>query len=356
MKTTFSKRACLTVGMTIVGLSVLPSLGLTHHSRSEFAEDFVEMEGELTSIVWGNPHPVMQLKVPDDSGEETVWRMEVFLDGNSLDRKNLTGDTFKIGERIRVAGQLSTRRDLLLLRNVLRGDGTEIILSLDTEPYWGERQATASTDNSPNEPEEERYLEAAVRNAEGIFRIWTLRDWSLDRVRNDDPPLTAAANAIRAEWDELADEPQLRCEPPGMPSAVANPHPIEFLRDGDDIIVNLEEFESTRTIHMNPETREDHPARSPMGYSVGRWEGKSLVIETTHIDYPYLNQRGAPQSAEVRFLERYTLGDDERSLDWEAIVIDPVMLTEPMNYATYHYTWIPSQRMRVWGDCVNLVE
>ena len=205
----------------------------------------------------------------------------------------------------------------------------------------------------PTTSEEERYVEAAVQNAEGIFRIWTIEDWARDRTQNRDPPLTAAARASRAEWDELTDEPQLRCEPPGMPSAMRNPHPIEFLRDGDDIVIRLEEFELTRRIHMNPQADAGDPAASPMGYSVGRWEGASLIVDTTNVGYPYLDQRGAPKSTELEIFERFTLSDDERSLDWEATVIDPVMLTEPMSYATSHYTWIPSQRIRPW-NCLSL--
>jgi len=132
-----------------------------------------------------------------------------------------------------------------------------------------------------------------------------------------------------------------------------NPHPIEFSRDGDDIIIRLEEFELTRTIHMNPQARTVSSAPSFMGYSVGRWEGVSLIVETTDIDYPYLDQRGAPQSAELEVLERFTLSSDESSLDWEAIVTDPEMLTESMIYATTHYTWVPSQRIRPW-NCLSL--
>ena len=121
--------------VVLVGLVTFPSLASTHHARTEFAQTVVEMEGELTVIAWRNPHPVMELRVREDSGEEKLWRLEIFLDANSLARNNLTGDLFAIGERIRVAGQPSTRRDVLLLRNVLREDGTEVAVTLDGEPY-----------------------------------------------------------------------------------------------------------------------------------------------------------------------------------------------------------------------------
>ena len=336
--------------VVLAGLITFPSVGLTHHARTEFSQTIVEMEGELTAIAWRNPHPVMELRVREDSGEK-LWRLEIFLDANTLARNSLTGDLFAVGDRIRVVGQPSTRRDVLLLRNVLREDGTEVAVTLEGEPYWDERRIVEI--DVPATPEEERYTEAAIQSAEGIFRIWTVADWGRDRFQKRDPPLTAAASASRAEWDELRDEPQIRCEPPGMPSAMRNPHPIEFSRDGSDIILRLEEFELTRRIHMNPDARTANAASSPMGYSVGRWEGDSLVVETTNVDYPYLDQRGAPQSPELEVFERFTLSDDERSLDWEITVSDPGTLTESMNYARTHYSWIPSQRIRLW-NCLSL--
>lgn len=349
--TVFHTAAAVFAAAGVVALCAAPDAGLAHHSRTEFADTVIEMEGELTGIVWRNPHPIMQLAVEDDSGEETVWQLEVFLAANSLDRENITADLFTIGQRIRVAGQPSTRRDVLMLKNVLRGDGTEIRLSLDPEPFWPDSRLVNV--DPPTGLDNEAYTEAAIEAADGIFRVWTVVDWIQDRTRNRDLPLTAAARAKRAQWDELTDEPQMRCEPPGLPGAMTNPLPIEFLRDGENIVIRLEEFETTRTIHMNPQARVENLTPSIMGYSIGRWEGPSLVVETTSIDYPYLDQLGAPQSTELEFLERFTLSDDETTLEWESYVTDPVMLTEPANYATTRWTWIPGRRIRPW-DCLSL--
>ena len=46
-------------------------------------------------------------------------------------------DTFQIGDRITIAGQVSTRRDFYFLgTNVLLPDGTEAVMSVRLEPYW----------------------------------------------------------------------------------------------------------------------------------------------------------------------------------------------------------------------------
>ena len=46
--------------------------------------------------------------------------------------------------------------------------------------------------------------------------------------------------------------------------------------------------------------------RTPLGYSVGRWDGKTLVVETSRVSAPYLNADGVPLGAGARFVERFT--------------------------------------------------
>ena len=45
--------------------------------------------------------------------------------------------------------------------------------------------------------------------------------------------------------------------------------------------------------------------RTPLGYSVGEWEGSTLVVETTRLNEPYLNNVGAPMSPAAKLVERF---------------------------------------------------
>ncbi len=122
-----------------------------------------------------------------------------------------------------------------------------------------------------------------------------------------------------------------------MPNANLNPYPIEFIDDGDMIRLRIEEWDATRTIHMNVEADLPGRASSLLGYSVGRWEGRTLRIETTRVDAPYLDDAGTPQSENAKIIERFTLSEDENRLDYEVIVTDPQFLVEP---AIWDAAWI----------------
>ena len=70
---------------------------------------------------------------------------------------------------------------------------------------------------------------------------------------------------------------------------------------------------------------------SPLGFSVGRWEDENtLIVETSRINFPYMNLGGIGQSENVRIYERYLLSEEENRLDYEVILEDPGMITEPL--------------------------
>ena len=148
-----------------------------------------------------------------------------------------------------------------------------------------------------------------------------------------------------AGWDQERDDPGLRCEAPGMPNAILNPYPIEFVDSGDSIQIRIEEWDAVRTVHMNAGADAQMPAPSPYGYSVGRWEGDTLIVETTQINWPYLDDKGAPQSENVSIVERFTLSDNNTRLSQQIVVTDPEYLTEPAIWDA-EWVWKPGVRIR----------
>lgn len=122
-----------------------------------------------------------------------------------------------------------------------------------------------------------------------------------------------AATAL-ADWDPEND-PALRCIPPGLPTAMDNPYPVEFVDRGDVIELRLEEWDGLRTIYMQGE---GEPVQPRMGRSTGRWEGPTLVVETTGMTWRYVDDLGTPQSEDAAIEERFTLSDEGVRLDWVA--------------------------------------
>ena len=322
-----------------LALVVMPFAAAAHHSHAEFSAEQHELDGELASVIWRNPHPAITLRVTNGDGQAEIWRIQVQGNVNGLNRDGVSADQFLLGERVRIAGHLSTRRPALLLAtHALLADGTEVILGPDESSGSAVyRRGAQGVDTQ------------ATNQQRGIFRVWTVAS----RIRTQDLPLQEAARAAKAAWDPLVDDPQRGCRPLGMPGAMMSPHPIEFLRDGDDIIVHLEEWGAVRAIQLVSDGNPGNQVPSLMGHSVGHWEGDTLVVTTTHIDYPYLDEHGTPQSDAVEVVERFTLSANERSLTWAATVTDPGTLTEPVIAFTTRWVWVPGEEIQPY-DCAEL--
>jgi hypothetical protein len=78
-----------------------------------------------------------------------------------------------------------------------------------------------------------------------------------------------------------------------------DPTPIQIIDAGDRILIHGYEYDIERVIHMDADESGAEPQGSPLGYSVGRWDGDTLRVTTTHIDWPYLDPQGNPQSNQM---------------------------------------------------------
>ena len=88
-------------------------------------------------------------------------------------------------------------------------------------------------------------------------------------------------------------------------------------------------YEQTRTIWMDgrPHPSEFAP-HTFMGFSTGHWEGRHLVVTTTHLKQGWLRRNGVPESDQTTLVERFIRHD--KTLTHVVIITDPVYLAEPM--------------------------
>ena len=326
----------------ICGLAaLLASVASAHHSTRVFYDydDDIEIVGEITWVLWRNPHVRFNLLSRDDSGNDEVWELEAGS-VNTLDRVGIAEGTLQVGDAVRVAGPPSRHGlNSIYVSNVLFEDGREVSLQGNQRLRWTDQppQAVVSV------TEGDAAQDGSAGDAEGIFRVW-VRDYGGDI---DTLPFRPAAIAAREAWDPLVEDPGLRCIPPGMPVAMDNPYPIAFMQDGGSIILRLEEWDGVRTIHMDGAAAAADRARTPMGFSAGHWEGNTLVVSTRRIDYPYFDSSGSPQGPDVEIVERFSLSDDERRLDYEATVIDDATFTGPA-VLTMHWDWDPAEEIKLY--------
>ena len=100
-------------------------------------------------------------------------------------------------------------------------------------------------------------------------------------VEGDEIPYQPWALAKKKENTEhwLDRDPEIKCFMPGVPRATYMPYPFQILQSTNTILMAYEFAGTTRTIHLD--TVGNSPSPSWMGWSRGRWEGDTLVVEVT---------------------------------------------------------------------------
>ena len=136
----------------------------------------------------------------------------------------------------------------------------------------------------------------------------------------------------RAEFETFAREndPTLQCIMPGVPLGIVDPYPLEIIQVDHQIVFLYEHFHMVRRIFMDRTEAPDDWWPSLIGFSVGHWEGDTLVVKTTHMSPDNLMwHNGMPFSGdpESYVIERYSFEDDRFALVAE--VFDPRYYEEP---------------------------
>lgn len=331
------RRYVVTPLIVVLAFAVAAPVSAHHGTapRYDFS-DPITIEGEVTTVFWRNPHVILTLAIVGESGEPEVWEVEAGS-MNALERIGYGADTIRPGDRVVLTGGRS-RLGLPTMAVVTATlpDGSEV-------PLWPQRAAALGL-GAERAQIESAAVAASTERARGIFRVWGRRG-GYDRSVS----YTPEAQAARDQWSLLDDDPALDCIPPGMPAMMNNPYPIEFVDEGDQILLRLEEWDGRRVIHLDDDADVDSQPATPTGYSVGVWEGDTLVVATSRVDYPYHDDRGTPQSDDSVILERFSVADDGNRLDYSAVITDPRNLAEPMTIDGY-WTWVPGEEIKRY-DC-----
>jgi hypothetical protein len=312
-----------------------------HHSVSAWfvPDERQEIEGIVTEVRWENPHVRFFMRAPNADGEETIWEIET-LSSAGIRRWGITPDLLSVGDHVRISGSPS-RRGLanIFVRNMLLPSGQELAFGVapiysDDALRGGELLETAEG--------------VAADAADGIFKVWSSGSNSgwpfpedIDSAFDFSTyPLTQAAQAALDAFNYLDHDPTRNCAPKGMTVIMEEPYPIEFIDAGDTIRFLLEEYDTVRTIHMRNVPPADSVEPSPLGFSIGRMEGRDLVVTTTKINSGTFDSVGIPLSLEAVVTERFSPSADGADLVYTLVVDDPVNFTEPVETGK-RYIYLP---------------
>ena len=175
-------------------------------------------------------------------------------------------------------------------------------------------------------------------------------------VEGDEIPYQPWALAKKKEnadhW--LERDPEIKCFMPGVPRATYMPYPFQILQSTNTILMAYEFAGTTRTIHLD--TVGNSPSPSWMGWSRGRWEGDTLVVEVTDFNEDtWFDRAGNFHSDALHVVERYTPVSPYH-LMYEATIEDPKVFTRPWKMRMPLYRRFDADAQIREYKCVEFVE
>lgn len=314
-----------------------------HHSvAAEFdTANRGELKGEITHVWFTNPHVRYRLTTRNEDGSTEDWELQ---GGNvtNLLRQGWREDSIRVGDRVTVSGALGRAgAKKLQISDIVTSDGRRLPQrSGAAAPNRNEIRASA----------DKQYGRASGKNAYPVDITGSWRNdyrWTVtvDDLAPKPVPFTAEGRRIfeaTQPWHDYS----LRCVAPGLPRIFGAPYNVDIVDAGDHYLMVYLEHNTPRRIWMDGRSAPPDAPATPMGFSVGKWEGRVLVVETTHLSSGWLDGSGLPMSGEgTRTVERYVPSEDRLSIDRTMTIYDP-----------YYTQPLVRQRYSARDDAVDLTE
>jgi hypothetical protein len=155
-------------------------------------------------------------------------------------------------------------------------------------------------------------------------------------------------------WHALGD-PELKCYMPGLPRATYMPFPFQIVQGSSPYILMAYEFATaTRTIRMD--WKGEAPTDTWMGWSRGRWEGDTLVVDVTgQREESWFDRAGDYHSDALHVVERFTPASPYHMM-YEATIEDPNVFTRPWKISFPLYRRMERNVQALEYKCVPFTE
>ena len=152
----------------------------------------------------------------------------------------------------------------------------------------------------------------------------------------------------------LTRDPAVKCYLPGVPRATYMPFPFQIVQTPDYILIAYEFASASRTVYMN--SKDESPVDTWMGWSRGRWEGETLVVDVTaQNDSTWFDTSGNYHSDKLHVVERYTATSADH-LQYEARIEDATVFSRPWTIRMPLYRRIEPRAQLLEFKCVEFVE
>jgi len=180
--------------------------------------------------------------------------------------------------------------------------------------------------------------------------IWHADGRYLDNLAGEgvDVPMHPWAAALyKQRMDTLGrDKPQLHCLPHGVPDAMlVAAIPFKIVQTPREVMVLYEEFNQYRQIFTDGRALPNDPNPAWFGYSIGKWEGDTFVVETAGFkEGTWLDNGGHPHSDALHITERFRR-PNFGTLELDVAIDDPKAYPKPWKSATIHFKLLPDTEL-----------
>ena len=172
----------------------------------------------------------------------------------------------------------------------------------------------------------------APRTSDGkpdLSGIWSIDGLGFATNITNTPMLPWAEKVYKARAETYGrDDPGVRCLPDGPRASLSGLDPFRLIQTPTMVVI-LHEPGTTRQIFTDGRKLPKDPQPTWMGYSIGRWEGETFVVETAGFnDKTWLDFMGHPHTEALRVTERYRrtdFGHMQLSITYD----DPKAYTKP---------------------------
>jgi len=149
-------------------------------------------------------------------------------------------------------------------------------------------------------------------------------------------------------------DPEVKCYLPGVPRANYMAHPFQIIQSQQHVMMLYQYAGAVRTIYMDE--HKEAPADSWMGWSNGRWDGGTLVVDTTGFnDKTWFDRAGNFHSDALHVVERYS-PSGQNHLNYEVTITDQKVFTRPWKMSMPLYRRVERHAQILEFRCVEFVE
>ena len=176
--------------------------------------------------------------------------------------------------------------------------------------------------------------------------------WALAKKKENFEKRLTRVNTDGVRLEPL--DPESKCYMPGIPRANYMPFPFQIVQGNNKIIMAYEFASASRLISLDK--AEPAPVESYMGWSNGRWDGDTLVIDVTGFnDKTWFDRAGNFQSEALHVVERYTPAGPDL-IQYEALIDDSKVFTRQWKMSFPLYRRLDKNAQFLEFKCVTYSE